>query len=77
MPCAGISTVECFATYKKGFCQYYAPTMAVILRHMGIPTRIAEGFLPGSRDANAATEQIPASAAPMPGSRSTSRATAG
>ena len=59
VPCAGISTVECFATFKKGFCQYYAPTMAVILRHMGIPTRIAEGFLPGSRDLNAATEQIP------------------
>ena len=58
VPCAGISTVECFATYKKGFCQYYAPTMAVILRHLGIPTRIAEGFLPGSRDQNAATEQI-------------------
>ena len=63
VPCAGISTVECFATYKKGFCQYYAPTMAVILRHMGIPTRIAEGFLPGSRDLNAATEQIPFSSA--------------
>ena len=59
VPCAGLSTVECFATYKKGFCQYYAPTMAVILRHMGIPTRIAEGFLPGARDRNAATEQIP------------------
>ena len=42
-----ISTVECFATFKQGFCQYYAPTMAVILRDMGIPTRIVEGFLPG------------------------------
>ena len=49
-PLPGISTVECFATFKKGFCQYYAATMAVILRDMGIPTRIAEGFLPGSRE---------------------------
>jgi transglutaminase-like putative cysteine protease len=58
LPCESLSTVECFATYKKGFCQYYAATMAVILRDMGIPTRIAQGFLPGSRDQNAATEQV-------------------
>ena len=58
LPCAGLSKVECFATYKKGFCQYYAATMAVILRDMGVPTRIAQGFLPGSRDRNAATETI-------------------
>ncbi len=58
LPCAGISKVECFATYKKGFCQYYAATMAVILRDMGVPTRIAQGFLPGSRDQSAASERI-------------------
>ena len=58
LPCAGLSKVECFATYKRGFCQYYAATMAVILRDMGVPTRIAQGFLPGSRDRNAATETI-------------------
>ncbi len=58
LPCAGLSTVECFATYRQGFCQYYAATMAVILRDLGIPTRIAQGFLPGSRDRNAATEQL-------------------
>ena len=45
--CAGISTVECFARIKRGFCQYYATTMAVLLRELGIPTRIVEGFLPG------------------------------
>ena len=32
--------------------------MAVILRDLGVPTRIAQGFLPGSRDQNAATETI-------------------
>lgn len=58
LPCAGVSKVECFATYKTGFCQYYASTMAVILRDLGVPTRIAQGFLPGSREANAATETI-------------------
>jgi hypothetical protein len=56
--CEALSTVECFATFKKGFCQYYAATMAVILRHLGIPTRIAQGFLPGTRDASGATERI-------------------
>ena len=58
LPCGRLSKAECFATYKKGFCQYYATTMAVILRDLGVPTRIAQGFLPGSRDQNAATETI-------------------
>lgn len=56
LDCAALSTVECFATYKQGFCQYYATTMAVLLRSMGIPARLVEGFLPGER--NAATEIV-------------------
>lgn len=51
LPCQGVSTVECFATHKQGYCQYYARTMATILRNQGIPTRIVEGFLPGPREA--------------------------
>jgi transglutaminase-like putative cysteine protease len=58
LDCANLSTVECFAAYRKGFCQYYAATMAVILRDLGVPTRIAEGFLPGSRAPHTATEQV-------------------
>jgi transglutaminase-like putative cysteine protease len=49
LQCESLSTVECFATFKQGFCQYYAPTMAVVLRDLHIPTRIVEGFLPGDR----------------------------
>ena len=49
LQCESLSTVECFATFKQGFCQYYAPTMAVLLRDLHIPTRIVEGFLPGER----------------------------
>jgi transglutaminase-like putative cysteine protease len=56
--CSTLSTVECFATYKTGFCQYYAATMAVILRDLGIPTRIAEGFLPGTIDPNTGIETV-------------------
>jgi transglutaminase-like putative cysteine protease len=51
LDCANLSIVECFATYRQGYCQYYAATMAVILRDFGVPTRIAEGFLPGTREA--------------------------
>ena len=56
--CAGISTVECFARFKRGFCQYYAATMAVLLRDLGVPTRIAQGFLPGARDPITGVERI-------------------
>jgi hypothetical protein len=47
--CGGLSTVECFATIKQGFCQQYATTMAILLRKAGVPTRLAQGFLPGDR----------------------------
>lgn len=63
LDCATLSTAECFATYKRGFCQYYAATMAVLLRDLGVPTRIVEGFLPGSVDRNSGTETIPLSSA--------------
>jgi transglutaminase superfamily protein len=46
--CAGTSTPECFATYRRGFCVQYATTMAAILRDLGIPTRLVDGFLPGT-----------------------------
>src|SRR5262245_36691791 len=56
--CGATSTAECFAKYKQGFCQWYAPTMAVVLRNLGIPARIAQGFLPGARDKSAGTEVV-------------------
>ena len=50
LQCEGLSTVECFARFERGYCQYYATTMAILLRKHGIPTRLAAGFLPGKRD---------------------------
>jgi transglutaminase-like putative cysteine protease len=47
--CREIGVVECFALYKRGYCQHYASTMAILLREAGIPTRMASGFLPGER----------------------------
>ncbi len=50
MDCTKVGMVECFADNKRGFCQYYAITMAVILRDMKVPTRIVQGFLPSEAD---------------------------
>lgn len=47
--CTGLSSVECFATIRKGYCEYYASLMTLLMRHDGIPTRIAYGFLGGAR----------------------------
>ncbi len=63
LPCEALSTVDCFTIYKKGFCRYYAGTMAILLRDMGVPTRIAEGFLPGTVEAGTGIEQIAVSGA--------------
>ncbi len=48
---SAVSTVECFAMIKRGYCEYYAGTMAVLLRESGVPARVAYGFLsnPDSR----------------------------
>jgi transglutaminase-like putative cysteine protease len=47
--CQGLSSTECFATIRAGYCQYYASLMAILLRKAGVPTRLAQGFLPGER----------------------------
>jgi len=62
LACEGLSTVECFARFKHGYCQHYATTMAILLRAHGIPTRLVAGFLPGLRE-NRLSETVPVSAA--------------
>ena len=51
--CDDPSAVECFARSKRGYCLHYATTMAMLLRAANpanrIPTRLVQGFLPGSR----------------------------
>jgi transglutaminase-like putative cysteine protease len=49
LACDGLSTSECFASTRVGFCQQYATTMVVMLRMAGIPARYASGFLPSTR----------------------------
>ncbi|HYN70606.1 MAG TPA: transglutaminase domain-containing protein [Candidatus Eisenbacteria bacterium] len=60
--CEGISSVECFATIKTGYCEYYAQTMTILMRQAGIPSRVAYGFLSGER-APDGTEVVSAGAA--------------
>jgi protein-glutamine gamma-glutamyltransferase len=37
--------------FKRGYCQHYAGGMAVMLRLLGIPARVAAGFTSGTYDA--------------------------
>jgi transglutaminase-like putative cysteine protease len=63
LDCGARSVAECFATYRRGYCQYYATTMAVVLRDLGIPARLVDGFLPGERGPGSAFEVVSTSAA--------------
>ena len=35
---------------KRGYCQHFAGAMALMLRYLGIPSRVAEGFISGTYD---------------------------
>jgi transglutaminase-like putative cysteine protease len=44
----GVSPIEEFLFYsKKGFCEHYATSMVLMLRGVGIPSRIVNGFYGG------------------------------
>jgi hypothetical protein len=47
-PSKGISPIEDFLfNSKKGYCEHYATSMVLMLRTVGIPSRIVTGFLGG------------------------------
>ena len=47
-PKEGVSPIEDFLFYsKKGFCEHYASSMVLMLRGVGIPSRIVNGFYGG------------------------------
>ena len=56
--CGTMSTPECFATSKRGYCLHYATTMAVIMRDLGIPARVIQGFLSGERIGRSGIETL-------------------
>jgi len=47
---AGPPLVEFVTRTKAGYCQHYAGAMAVMLRMLGIPARVAVGFTSGTLD---------------------------
>jgi transglutaminase-like putative cysteine protease len=42
--------LEFLTTTKRGFCQQFASAMAVMLRTLGFPSRVAIGYTPGTQD---------------------------
>jgi len=56
--CQGLSTVDCFATIRQGFCEQYATTMTMLMRVKGYPARYVLGYLPGSIDPNSLVQQV-------------------
>ena len=39
--------VDCFIRIKKGYCEYFATAMVMLLRELGVPARYVLGYLPG------------------------------
>ena len=53
MPAANQPALVQFVTQtKRGYCQHFAGAMALMLRYLGIPARVAAGFTSGSYDAD-------------------------
>jgi hypothetical protein len=50
-PPAGVDPLEYFMFHsKEGYCEYFASAMGDMLRSLGIPTRLVNGYGPGSYD---------------------------
>ena len=50
----GFDAMSTFLDKRRGFCQHFAATMAIMARELGIPSRVAVGFLqPERRDGDA------------------------
>jgi transglutaminase-like putative cysteine protease len=58
-PAAGQDGVDyvLFVT-KQGFCDYYASSMAVMARSLGLPSRVATGFAQGTFDTRRGVYQV-------------------
>ncbi|HEY7003753.1 MAG TPA: transglutaminaseTgpA domain-containing protein [Gaiellaceae bacterium] len=49
----GVPPLVEFVTHtKQGYCQHFAGAMALMLRYLGIPARVAAGFTSGSYDSD-------------------------
>lgn len=51
-PGHGNNAIENFLQIRKGYCEQFAATFAVMARTLGIPSRVAVGFTPGQLDSD-------------------------
>ncbi|MER5555308.1 DUF3488 and transglutaminase-like domain-containing protein [Streptomyces sp. NPDC002793] len=49
---SGTAAIERFLKDKEGFCVHFSFTMAAMARTLGIPARVAVGFMPGTAQAD-------------------------
>ncbi|MHB8641908.1 MAG: transglutaminase-like domain-containing protein [Gaiellaceae bacterium] len=54
-PPAAAHTLVGFLRVKAGYCQHFAGAMALMLRYLGVPARVAEGFVSGTYDSSTRT----------------------
>lgn len=52
LPPGDFDAVDYFLFIQKGYCNYFGTAMAVMLRTVGVPARVAQGYLPGEYDWN-------------------------
>lgn len=50
--CDNQNVVDCFLQIRKGYCEYFATTMVMLLRELGIPARYVVGYLPGQQQSD-------------------------
>jgi len=49
---AGLDSITLFLRTRRGYCVHFASAMAVMARSLGIPARVAVGFLPGQSESD-------------------------
>lgn len=54
----GADIVAVFLEERAGYCVHYAAAMTLMARSLGIPARIAVGFLPGTRNPDVPSEFV-------------------
>jgi protein-glutamine gamma-glutamyltransferase len=58
-PVAGVPPLVDFVTRRReGYCQHFAGAMALMLRYLGIPARVAAGFTSGTLDSEEDTWSV-------------------
>ena len=46
---ANLAAIDAFLVERSGYCVHFASTFALMARHMGLPSRVVVGFLPGEK----------------------------